>query len=78
MNKYDFTLKDAVKDNTTEFSFYRQKYIYYKINIRGQWYEFPIDIDDLGTATLTNPCKAITLMRYIRKAMDNNMLTKMV
>lgn len=70
------TIKEVVKNNTAEFSFYRQNYIYYKIKIQDDWYEFPIDIEDLGTATLVSPCKAITLMRYIRKAIEGNMLIK--
>lgn len=70
-------IKEIVKDNIAEFSFYRQNYIYYKIKIENNWYEFPIEIEDLGTATLESPMRAITLMRYIRKAIEGNMLIKM-
>ena len=70
------TIKEIVKDNIAEFSFYRQNHLYYKIKIENDWYEFPIDIEDLGTATLDSPMRAITLMRYIRMAIEDNTLIK--
>jgi len=71
-----FTIKEIVKDNIAEFSFYRQNYLYYKIKLNDDWYEFPIEIEDLGTATLDSPMRAITLMRYIRKAIEGNMFNR--
>jgi len=71
------TIKEIVKDNIAEFSFYRQNHLYYKIKIEGDWYEFPIDIEDLGTASLDSPMRAISLMRYIRMAIESNTLIKL-
>ena len=70
---------DIVKDNKAIFSFYRSGKMYYTIvdsTGKALW-EFPIDItdtNDIGNATLVNEFKAITLMRYVRKAIDNETL----
>jgi len=37
--------------------------------VEGQKYQFPISLEDSGGATLTAEFTAITLMRYIRKAL---------
>jgi hypothetical protein len=58
------------------FSFYRQGYLYYNLLIAGTQYSFPIPIDDLGGATVSAEEKAITLMRYIRKAMETDQLVR--
>jgi hypothetical protein len=45
--------------------------LYYKVEVDGGAYEFPVDMndkEDVGTATFDAEIKAITLMRYIRKA----------
>jgi hypothetical protein len=63
-------LLEIVKDNTASFQFYRQGYLYYTITVKGTSYVFPIEMTDLGTATLNAEEKAITLMRYIRKALE--------
>lgn len=57
------------------FSFYRQGYLYYRIVVKHghddeRPYIFPIEIADLETATLSHREKPITLMRYIRKALE--------
>jgi hypothetical protein len=70
------TIKEIIKDNIAEFSFYRQGYLYYSIIVEGQKYEFPVDIKDLGDATVVKTHKAITLMRYIRKAVDGGTFVK--
>lgn len=74
-DKLPLRLGDIVKDRIARFSFYRQGYLYYDLRIAGNYYSFPIPIEDLGTATLPFEEKAIILMRYIRKALDNDMLT---
>lgn len=64
-------LLEIVKDNFATFQFYRQGYMYYEITVAGTAYVFPVEVSDLGTATLNHEEKAITMMRYIRKAMNN-------
>lgn len=51
--------------------------LYYKIETDDATVEFPIDMndkDDVGTTTFVASYKPITLMRYIRKAMDSGNL----
>jgi len=73
------TLTEIVKNQAT-FSYYRDGNLYYTICIfeEKKFYRFlfPIDItntEDIGNATFEqNYTKALPLMRYIRKAIDNN------
>jgi hypothetical protein len=37
--------------------------------VEGQKYQFPVSLEDIAGATLTAEFKAITLMRYICKAL---------
>lgn len=51
--------------------------LYYRITTDNIVVEFPIDMndkDDVGTTTFAASYKPITLMRYIRKAMENETL----
>ena len=51
--------------------------LYYRITTDNIVVEFPIDMndkDDVGTTTFVASYKPITLMRYIRKAMENETL----
>lgn len=51
--------------------------LYYRITTDNIVVEFPIgmnDKDDVGTTTFVASYKPITLMRYIRKAMENETL----
>lgn len=49
--------------------------LYYRITTDNIVVEFPIDNkDDVGTTTFVASYKPITLMRYIRKAMENETL----
>lgn len=51
--------------------------LYYRITTDNMVIEFPIDMndkDDVGTTTFVASYKPITLMRYIRKAMENETL----
>ena len=51
--------------------------LYYRITTDNMVVEFPIDMndkDDVGTTTFVASYKPITLMRYIRKAMENETL----
>ena len=65
-------IKDIVKDRVARFSFYRAGYAFYEVEVEGIKYKFPVSLEDLGTATLLAEHKAITLMRYIRKAIETN------
>jgi hypothetical protein len=62
------SVKQIVKNNTARFSFYRSGNIFYTVEVSGETYQFPVSLEDIG-ATLTAEFKAITLMRYIRKAL---------
>lgn len=66
-------IKRVVRDgNKAQFLYLRKGFMYYGVEVDGVKYKFPIDITDqeeLGDATFESEEKAITLMRYIRKAM---------
>ena len=71
-------LKEIVKDNTAKFSHAIAGVLYYVVETSNGKYQFPIDMndrDDVGT-TFVDEYKAITLMRYIRKAMEKDLLIK--
>lgn len=70
------TIKDIVKDNVARFWFYRAGYAFYEVNVDGTRYKFSVSLEDLGTATLLAEHKAITLMRYIRKALEDKTFVK--
>ena len=66
------TLKEPAK-----FSHTIAGVLYYMIKTKDKTIMFPIDMndkDDVGTTTFETEYKPITLMRYIRKAMENNEL----
>lgn len=72
-------LKEIVKDNTAKFSHAIAGVLYYVVETSNGKYQFPIDMndrDDVGTTTFVDEYKAITLMRYIRKAMEKDLLIK--
>jgi len=64
-------IKDIVKDNKVNFLKYRHQIAYYKVSYEGTEYMFPVPLDDVGDATLNATEKAITYMRYIRKAIND-------
>lgn len=71
-----------VKNNRAVFAHYRSGKMYYSVvNQDGKaLWEFPIDItdtNDIGSATLLPEYKAITLMRYIRKAIASDSLIQL-
>jgi hypothetical protein len=70
------TIKDIVKNNMARFSFYRAGNAFYEVEVKGIRYKFPVNLEDLGTATLLAEHKAITLMRYIRKALEDKTFVK--
>lgn len=69
------TLTEIVKNNIASFSHCRALIMYYYIIVGGNTkYTFPVYLQDIADATLHNEEKAILLMRYIRKAIDDNTL----
>jgi hypothetical protein len=70
------SVKQIVKNNTARFSFYRSGNVFYTVEVSGQTYQFPVSLEDIGGATLTAEFKAITLMRYIRKALGDGTFVK--
>jgi hypothetical protein len=64
-------IKDIVKDNVAKFSFLRVGNAFYFVTVNGVDYEFPVSLEDIGGASLFADMKAITLMRYIRKALED-------
>lgn len=65
------TLKEIVKDNLVYFHSYRAGFFYYTVNFEKRTFQFPIDREDIGQATLNSNDKAIIYMRWIRKAMES-------
>jgi hypothetical protein len=70
------SIKEIVKDNIVEFSSYRNNMFYYNIEIDGDWYQFQIEREDIEGSTLMAKDKAITFMRWIRKAIKDNTFIK--
>lgn len=73
------TIKEAVKDTTAKFSHAIAGVLYYNLFVNEDVYQFSIDMndkDDVGTTTFLNEYRGITLMRYIRKAIDTESLVK--
>ena len=72
------TLKEIVTlPNPAKFSHAIAGVLYYKIDAEDKEVIFPIDMndkEDVGTATFEAEYKPLTLMRYIRKAIDNDSL----
>lgn len=74
------TIKELVKGNFVRFDNYRQGFFTYILRV-GDFenyvdYQFPVPIDDIGTATMLAEDKAITFMRWIRKAQEDKTLIK--
>ena len=59
-------------NNKATFSHYRDGNFFYTVKVQEQRYSFPIPIEDAKGTTLFAEFKAITLMRWIRKALENN------
>ena len=57
-------------NNKARFSHYRDGNFFYVVEVDGKAYSFPISIEEAKGATLLAEFKAITLMRWIRKALD--------
>ena len=84
----EWHLKQIVKDNVAEFSYLRGENAYYTVTlcsnpddpdaIGTEWvvYMFPVPLADLNGASVFAEMKAITLMRWIRKALNDNTFVK--
>lgn len=75
------TLKEIViSPNFAEFSHAIAGVLYYKVRVGDKEVLFPIDMnnkDDVGTTTFESSYRPITLMRYIRRAMNEGTLVEM-
>lgn len=81
-NENKFDLKQIVGDNNmANISHAIAGVLYYQVNTKsGDKYMFPVDMndkDDVGTSTFPASIKAITLMRYVRKSINNDSLIKL-
>ena len=56
--------------NKAIFSHYRDGNFFYVVRVQERTYSFPIPIEDAKGTTLFAEFKAITLMRWIRKAIE--------
>ena len=64
-------LKEIVKGgNKALFSHFRDGNFFYVVEVEGKKYSFPISLEEAKGATLLAEFKAITLMRWIRKALE--------
>jgi hypothetical protein len=72
----ELKIKDLVKDNMPHFSFYRAGNMFYTVRAHGVKYMFPVSLEDIAGASLFAEMKAIKLMRYIRKALDDKTFVK--
>lgn len=71
-------LTELIKGNTATIDRYRAQHIYYNIAHEGVTYTFPVPLEDVQEATLNQTEKAITLMRYIRKSLNDNTFIRAV
>ncbi len=60
-------IKDIVKNKTVKFMYYREKELWYSTE---DGFEFPVPINDVGTAFMKAEDKAILFMRWIRKHVE--------
>ena len=58
-------------DNKASFSHYRDGNFFYVVTFQDKKYSFPIPVEDAKGTTLFAEFKAITLMRWIRKALED-------
>lgn len=61
------SILDMVKDKSVTFTRYKDTNLWY---VTECGFEFPVPIEDVGTASMLAKDKAILFMRYIRKHID--------
>jgi hypothetical protein len=68
------SLKEIVKDNMANFDYINQGKVYYRIIVDSTIYQLEIDSmdDEWKNIYIKSEYKAITLMRWIRKGMNND------
>ena len=74
------TITEAVKNTTAKFSHAIAGVLYYNLYVNEDTYQFEINMNDrsdVGTTTFFAEYKGITLMRYIRKAIESETLVKL-
>ncbi len=79
-NNYVNITEIVKNSNVAKISHAIAAVLYYEVNTGDHKYMFPVDMndkDDVGTATFPAEIKAITLMRYIRKAQETNSLIQL-
>ena len=64
-------IKHVVRANVVRFVRLRRRTAFYAVSTRDGTYEFPIDVADVGDATLLAEDRALLFMRYIRRAMED-------
>jgi len=65
-------MKTIVSDGKkAKFSHYRDGNFFYLVEVQDRTYSFPIPIEDAKGTTLFAEFKAITRMRWIRKAIED-------
>jgi hypothetical protein len=74
--KVQFNITQLVKNNFVNYAFYRANNMYYNINFENETYQFSVPLDDVGNGTLNATDKALTYMRWIRKAIADNTFIK--
>ena len=72
----ELKIKDIVKNNLTHFSFLRGENAYYTVLVHGAKFVYPVNLKDLGGSSIFAEMKAITMMRYIRKALEDKTFVK--
>lgn len=70
------SIKEIVKDNIVEFSSYRNHTFYYLIKVDNDFYQFPVEREDIEGSTLMSTDKAITFMRWIRRSIKDKTFIK--
>lgn len=69
-NIAEFSIKEIVQGKNARFLRYRHQHLYFVVEYRNEGYSFPVPLVDVQDASVHSVEKAITLMRYIRKAID--------
>lgn len=73
------TVKEIVKDTKAKFSFAREGVLYYTVEVNGETYQFPINMnekEDVGAGVFLAEEKSIFFMRWIRKAISSENFIK--
>ena len=60
-------IKDMIKNKKVKFLYYRENELWYTTECG---FEFPVPINDVGTAYMNAEDKAILFMRWIRKHIE--------